>query len=295
LGAISDAANSASPYPLGARLHRALGLPPDEHHGGSFKWDGVVAEVGGRVVGFSGWRFDERRQVGEVKGNYVLPEFQGRGISTRLVREVDRHLRTFSPRLLKVRTEADNKIALHIYLDKLGYEILVKGAHYARCLPADATPRPTAVELRPAREDDKDVLLPLELERARRWGASEALLLERRYGPVLPDPWETYHGVNLDPALTLVAVRRNEVRGYISHAPGAAGSPGQLYAMAVAEAADAGDTAAVLVRGACRRMADAGATVATTEVLETDEAMTQALTRAGFVRFGAIATCYRLP
>ncbi|MBQ7492417.1 MAG: GNAT family N-acetyltransferase [Clostridia bacterium] len=58
----------------------------------AYKWPDniVIAKDGGRVIGFSAYgkyRSDELPDAGEIFAIYILPEYYGRGVGVRLMRE----------------------------------------------------------------------------------------------------------------------------------------------------------------------------------------------------------------
>ena len=288
------AANSASPHDFTTRVQDRFGVP---RPGGRrpFAFDAVVADVGGRVVGFSGWRIDPKTGIGEVKGNYVLPEFQGRGISSRLVKEGGGRLRALGPNLLKVRTEEDNRAARHIYEDKFGYEVLVRGLQYARLAGGEAPPIPGGVSIRPGTEADRAAARALDLSRIERWKASEMPLVEERYAGGLPRPWRELRGDAYDARFALVAERGGAVAGLVSFIPGRGTGSGCVTGLAARETDESGDIGPAMAAAACAALARDGDRVVCAEILETDRPAVRALEAAGFGRLGAIVICYRRP
>ena len=87
-----------------------------------------VATVDCRVVGLAGHR-PVAGSTGVIHNNAVDPDYQGRGISTRLVRRVIEELKTLEVARVEVTT-AHVPAALHLYR-KVGFVVRDRrGAHY---------------------------------------------------------------------------------------------------------------------------------------------------------------------
>ncbi len=93
----------------------------------------VVAEIGKEVIGFATYLIDDRREMGQIGDNAVHPDFQGKGIGTRLQREVDRRLREEGYERFVVSTLSNDIAAQRLYTG-FGYEKYSETYHYARLL-----------------------------------------------------------------------------------------------------------------------------------------------------------------
>ena len=94
-----------------------------------------VAEVDGRVAGFVTSHVDERRRIGEIGNNAVHPEFQGRGIATRMYEFVLDEMRRRGCLYAKVSTGGDSTHApARRAYEKTGFDRSVPHVTYWRDL-----------------------------------------------------------------------------------------------------------------------------------------------------------------
>ena len=88
--------------------------------------DIFVAEEEGKVVGLAKIHFSGENEVGTIRNNAVDPMFQGRGISTQLVKRAVEELKGRGAKIITVGTLETAEAALRIY-EKAGFRELVKG------------------------------------------------------------------------------------------------------------------------------------------------------------------------
>ncbi|MCX7591575.1 MAG: GNAT family N-acetyltransferase [Kiritimatiellae bacterium] len=93
----------------------------------------VVAESAGHVVGYATYHFEEDSEVAVIGNNAVHPDFQGRGIGSRLQREIDRRMREEGYTQFYVATLGNDLPAQRVY-EKLGYQRVAETYHYLRKL-----------------------------------------------------------------------------------------------------------------------------------------------------------------
>ena len=250
-------------------------------------WEGFLAEVGGRVVGFSGHR--PPGAIAEIDGNHVLPEFWGNGISSLLQEHLMRKLRSLGAQVIKVRTEERAKPARHIY-EKSGFKLLVLAPHYARRLtPEDALRRgDPVIRVRPARTEGLSAVAELDWARAERWDACESILLEKRHGQIDGKPWRQRYSPPHNADKLLVVEKDGRVVGWVSSNPPGANGVVRVVSMGIAETEEAGMLGREMLLDLCGRMSQAGAEIIMTEVLQTDQPAVASLEAAGFERVGAI-------
>ncbi len=93
----------------------------------------IVAETGGRVVGYATYYADRTKAIAEIADNAVHPEFQGRGIGTLLQRELNRIMLDAGFTRFKVSTCSNDIAAQRVY-EKLGFERCSEIYHYLRKL-----------------------------------------------------------------------------------------------------------------------------------------------------------------
>jgi ribosomal protein S18 acetylase RimI-like enzyme len=91
-----------------------------------------VAEHGGQIVGFATY-YSNDSGVGEIGNNAVLPEWQGRGVGTRMYDHVFERLRALGMRHVHVSTGGDpaHAPARGAYR-KAGFNIALPGVDYYR-------------------------------------------------------------------------------------------------------------------------------------------------------------------
>lgn len=94
-----------------------------------------VAEVAGRVVGFVTFYAFPGTGIGEIGNNAVRPDFQNRGIATRMYAHACRRLRELGMRFAAVGTGGDpvHAPARRAY-EKAGFSIRLPGVKYYRKL-----------------------------------------------------------------------------------------------------------------------------------------------------------------
>ena len=94
-----------------------------------------VAERRGETVGFITFRADERRSIGEIGNNAVLPVCQGQGIGTAMYRHVLGCFRALGLRAAKVTTGLDPAHApARAAYQKAGFDIQLPSVTYYRML-----------------------------------------------------------------------------------------------------------------------------------------------------------------
>ena len=81
----------------------------------------LVAEVGGRVVGFACNRLYRHRSVGHVTNVAVAPEFQGKGVGKALIEASLVRLREKGARYVRIETLEQNVKGLNFY-PSLGFK-----------------------------------------------------------------------------------------------------------------------------------------------------------------------------
>jgi ribosomal protein S18 acetylase RimI-like enzyme len=89
-----------------------------------------VAEVDGRIVGFSAGMIMQEQKFGfdaELTAIYLIPDAQERGLGTRLVRMVANGFANLGVNGMLVWVLAENKVARQFY-EKLGGELLIEQA-----------------------------------------------------------------------------------------------------------------------------------------------------------------------
>lgn len=91
----------------------------------------IVAQIGERVVGYATYDFEEDSGVAIIGNNSVHPDFQGRGIGTKLQMEIDRRMREEGYQRFCVATLAVDVPAQKVY-EKLGYRRVAETYHYLR-------------------------------------------------------------------------------------------------------------------------------------------------------------------
>ncbi|MHC4916019.1 MAG: GNAT family N-acetyltransferase [Planctomycetota bacterium] len=91
----------------------------------------LIAEVEGRMAGLLCWSVSESGEIGELREVTVDPEFQGRGIGTRMCRHALDILRTKGVRAVVVKTGLDDGHAgaRRLY-EKLGFSSGLPWIHY---------------------------------------------------------------------------------------------------------------------------------------------------------------------
>lgn len=89
----------------------------------------IVAELNGRVVGYASFGYIADATVGVVGNNAVDPDFQGRGIGTRLISRVVEILKEKGATVLQVSTLLQDKPAQRVY-EKVGFKELARSIHY---------------------------------------------------------------------------------------------------------------------------------------------------------------------
>jgi ribosomal protein S18 acetylase RimI-like enzyme len=95
----------------------------------------LVAEEGGRIVGFVTFHTDPATRVGEIGNNAVRPECRGRGIAQRLYEAALERMRAQGMRYAKVQTGLDpsHAPARRAY-EKAGFDIALPAVEYYRKL-----------------------------------------------------------------------------------------------------------------------------------------------------------------
>ena len=266
----------------------------EDPHRGSIPALAFVAEDRERVIGFSGWSCEKELGLANIKGNYVHPDYWGRGVSTELVARVMTVLRESGFPVLKVRTEESNEVARHIY-EKAGFRVFAVAPNYA--LKSGGFPAAAeAAGVRRCVPSDSDALLAFLCRKAVHWGAWEPCLLEQAFGNIGTRNWRELAQMRVDSLLRGDAPDRTAVMDAGDGPAGLAAwdSPGEdgharLSLLLVAERHEKRDTGKRLIESACRQMTDAE--VVSCEILSGDEPSISALTAAGFRRVGAIAIC----
>lgn len=71
----------------------------------------LVAELAGAPVGFVSYYVDSRRGIGEISNNAVAPDYQNRGIATRLYQRAISEMREAGVTVVKVQTGGDGSHA----------------------------------------------------------------------------------------------------------------------------------------------------------------------------------------
>lgn len=88
-----------------------------------------IAEDNGRIVGaISSWR-DTEAGIGHIPNLLVVPDYQGRGLATRLIRHVIEHFRKHGLTHAKIETLATNEVGNHLY-PKLGFREVARQVHF---------------------------------------------------------------------------------------------------------------------------------------------------------------------
>jgi len=91
----------------------------------------LVAEEGGRIVGFVTFRVDRVTRVGEIGNNAVWPEERGRGIGPRMYKEALQRMREQGMRYAKVHTGLDpSHAAARRAYEKVGFDIELPSVDY---------------------------------------------------------------------------------------------------------------------------------------------------------------------
>jgi RimJ/RimL family protein N-acetyltransferase len=90
----------------------------------------LVAELGGRVVGYATFHYTPEDRLGEVGNNCVDPQFRGRGIGTRLIAAVLQKLRELGAKVVTVTTMERDLPARRVY-EKNGFVELGKSLVYS--------------------------------------------------------------------------------------------------------------------------------------------------------------------
>lgn len=80
-----------------------------------------VAEEKGGIVGFVTIEYWSEKQVGRIQNSCVLPDYRGRGISTRLVRHALQELKRLGARKVQVHTK-HVPAACRVY-EKVGFSL----------------------------------------------------------------------------------------------------------------------------------------------------------------------------
>lgn len=95
----------------------------------------LVAEEGGRIVGFVTFRTNRETSLGEIGNNAVWPECRGRGIAPRLYDAALQRMREQGMRYARVRTGLDpaHAPARRAY-EKAGFDIALPAVDYYRAL-----------------------------------------------------------------------------------------------------------------------------------------------------------------
>jgi len=89
----------------------------------------IVAEVGGRVVGYVS-AVVRRGGVGHIVSLCVDPGYRRRGIGRALMEEVERRLRRlFEVKMLRLEVRVSNKPAINLY-QSLGYQVVERVPGY---------------------------------------------------------------------------------------------------------------------------------------------------------------------
>ncbi len=89
----------------------------------------IVAELAGRVVGYASFSCPTDSGIGVVGNNAVDPDFQGRGIGTRLISRVVEILKDKGFTVLQVSTMLQDKPAQRVY-EKIGFKEIGRSIHY---------------------------------------------------------------------------------------------------------------------------------------------------------------------
>ena len=248
-----------------------------------------VAVEGDRVIGFSGWNCQRELGLANIKGNYVHPDYWGRGISRKLVNHVTGKLRECGCPVLKVRTEESNSVVRHIY-EKAGFRLFATAPNYA--LRIDGPP-PSGDEtgIRPAQPEDRDALTALLSRKATDWRAWEPYLLEETYGRISSVDWRSMAQSRIDALLggaksdqSAVVETGDGPVGFISWDGPKDDGHAAVTLLLINETQVAQGKR--LVEAACRRMV--GGETVSCEVLDADIPSIEALKGAGFQRVGAI-------
>ncbi len=84
--------------------------------------DGVfVEEINGKLAGFLTTFMDKEFSTGRIRALSILPEFQGKGIGTRLLRHAEEIFKKNGMKLIRIEVVEDNASAYELY-KKLGFE-----------------------------------------------------------------------------------------------------------------------------------------------------------------------------
>ncbi len=96
----------------------------------------LVAELDGKVAGFATYILNAGRPgIGEISNNAVSPEFQGRGIATKLYIEVLDRMRKADMKVAKVFTGLDDShIPARRAYEKLGFSRNLQSIEYFQTL-----------------------------------------------------------------------------------------------------------------------------------------------------------------
>jgi ribosomal protein S18 acetylase RimI-like enzyme len=89
----------------------------------------VVAQTSGTLSGYATYTIDPTQSLAVLGDNAVDPEYQGRGIGSRLQKEVNRRIAEEGCAISEVATHSDNEAAQRIY-EKHGYERYAVSYHY---------------------------------------------------------------------------------------------------------------------------------------------------------------------
>lgn len=95
----------------------------------------IVAELGGKVVGYATLGIYPQERIGEVRGNAVDTEYQGRGIGTTMNKWIIAHFRELKLKVARVCTLVHDKPARRMY-EKQGFSELSRIIHYSMELSA---------------------------------------------------------------------------------------------------------------------------------------------------------------
>ena len=90
----------------------------------------IVAEIGGKVVGYATYNISESDGIGEVGDNAVDPEHQGKGVGTVMNRWIVDYFRRLKLKIARVSTLEHDRPAQKVY-EKQGFRELARTIHYS--------------------------------------------------------------------------------------------------------------------------------------------------------------------